>query len=60
MAQDRESAYSVIQGRMLKASEAAKRLDTEGAKWLVAHATPSDLRELATLIEELATKPAKK
>ena len=49
----------MIQARLIKMQQAAKLLDNLGAVWLVKHATPDDLRQLATLIEEKATAPKK-
>lgn len=56
--QTREAPDAVIQGRLIKMQQVAKLLDPIGAKWLVKHSTPDDLRDLAKLIEEKAV-PAK-
>ena len=60
MAQEREPATSVIQGRLLKMIDATKRMTRDDAIWLVEHATHKDLRSLADKIEEVATQPTKK
>lgn len=50
----REAPDAVIQGRLIKMQQAAKSLDKLGAIWLVKHATPDDLRDLANAIEQRA------
>lgn len=56
MAQDREPPDAVIQSRLIKIQQAAKKMDGPQAMFLVAHAVPADMRALADLIEEKATK----
>jgi hypothetical protein len=56
----REPADAVIQSRLIKMQQAGKSLDKPGAIWLVKHATPSDLRDLAALIERVAETPVTK
>jgi hypothetical protein len=55
----REAPDAIIQSRLIKMQQAAKALDKLGAAWLVKHATPSDLRDLADQIESRAKPDAK-
>jgi hypothetical protein len=52
--QHRESAQEVIQSRLIKMLGAKPRLTKAQAQYLIAHAVPSDLSELAVYITERA------
>lgn len=49
--QEREPVYAAIQSATLKVTKASALLEPTDARWLVAHAVPNDLRELADKIE---------
>lgn len=59
MAQEREAVTSVVQSRLLKIIEAAKRMEKADAEWLLEHACTKDMRLLADKIDAIAKGPAK-
>jgi hypothetical protein len=56
----REAPDAKIQKCLISMQQAAKQLDPQGAVWLKKHATPDDLRDLATKIEAVANTAATK
>jgi hypothetical protein len=57
MAQEREAVTSVVQSRLLKIIEAAKRMKQADAQWLLEHACTKDMRLLADKIDKIAQTP---